>query len=274
MNAHEEKKFRAPGLSRAASFMPFARELAAAAAAVILPHFRTPLAIDDKRGRGVFDPVTEADRSAEAAMRQLISARHPDHGVLGEEYGADRIEADFVWVLDPVDGTRAFISGLPLWGTLIGLRHQGEPVLGLVAQPYLGEIFIGTREGAWLERGTERTKMQTRRCAVMSEATVSATGPNLFAPEEWRRFERLQEAAKLVRFGYDCYAYAMVAGGFIDCVAEAGLGPYDIEPLVPIIEGAGGIVTDWDGKPKRGGGQSLALGDPALLDEALRLLAP
>jgi myo-inositol-1(or 4)-monophosphatase len=253
--------------------MPFARELAAAAAAVILPHFRTPLTIDDKGGRGVFDPVTEADRGAEAAMRRLIGSRHPDHGILGEEYGAERLEADFVWVLDPVDGTRAFISGLPLWGTLIGLRHQGEPVLGLVAQPYIGEVFIGTRDGAWLERGNDKTPLRTRRCAAMSEATVSSTGPYLFAPDDWRRFDRLQKAAKLVRYGYDCYAYAMVAGGFIDCVAEAGLGPYDIEPLVPIIEGAGGVVTDWEGKPKRGGGQSLAIGDPTLLEEALRLLA-
>lgn len=260
-------------MSRAAAFLPFARELANAAAEAILPHFRTAMAVGDKQGRGVFDPVTEADRGAEAAMRRLIAARHPGHGILGEEYGAERLDADFVWVLDPIDGTRAFISGLPLWGTLIGLRHNGEPVLGVVAQPYIGEVFIGTAEGSWLELAGERRPLRTRRCASMAEATVSATGPYLFAPDEWRRFERLQAAAKLVRYGYDCYAYAMVASGFIDCVAEAGLGPYDIEPLVPIIAGAGGIVTDWEGNPKRGGGQSLALGDPERLEEALRLLA-
>lgn len=260
-------------VNRAADFLPFARELASAAAEAILPHFRTPLAIGDKRGRGVFDPVTEADRSAEAAMRRLIETRHPDHGILGEEYGAERLDADLVWVLDPIDGTRAFVSGLPLWGTLIGLRRQGEPVLGVVAQPYIGEVFIGTAEGAWLERGERRQALKTRPCAALAEATVSATGQYMFTPEEWRRFERLQAAAKLVRYGYDCYAYAMVASGFIDCVAEAGLGPYDIEPVVPIIIGAGGIVTDWTGEPKRGGGQALALGDPERLEEALRLLA-
>ncbi|MYZ47691.1 histidinol-phosphatase [Propylenella binzhouense] len=253
-------------------FLPFLHELADAAGRAILPHFRAELAVENKAEAG-FDPVTIADRAAEAAMREMISRRFPDHGVIGEEYGPERTDAEFVWVLDPVDGTRAFISGLPLWGVLIGLKRAGEPMLGMVAQPYIGERFYGTGSEAWFERGSLRKPLRVRSCPGLSAATLSATSPTMFTAAERAQFGRLEREARLVRYGYDCYAYAMVAAGFVDCVVESGLGPYDIEPIVPIILGAGGRVTDWAGVPKRGGGQVLATGDARVHAAALARLA-
>jgi len=252
------------------SLVPFLHELADAASAAILPRFRSQLVAETKAGgRLAFDPVTEADREAEAAMRRLIGGRFPQHGIIGEEYGEERAEAECVWLLDPIDGTRAFICGLPLWGVLIGLRCAGRPVLGMVAQPYLGERFIGTGQAAWLERGGERRALHVRPCPALAQASLSTTAPDLFDAEEAARFQAVERRTRLVRYGYDCYAYAMLAMGFVDCVIEAGLRPYDIEPIVPIIAGAGGFVTDWTGEEKRGGGQVIAAGDRRVLDEAL-----
>ncbi len=253
-------------------FLPFLHELADAAAEAILPHFRVALEVENKREAG-FDPVTAADRGAEAAMRRLIGRRFPDHGILGEEFGPERTDAEFVWVLDPVDGTRAFISGLPLWGVLIGLKREGEPALGMIAQPYIGERFWGDGREAWFERGTTRRRMSVRPCGALAAATLSSTSPTMFTDAERARLHALEERVRLVRYGYDCYAYAMVAHGFVDCVVEAGLGPYDIEPIVPIIRGAGGIVTDWEGVPKRGGGRAIAAGDARLHEAALAVLS-
>jgi histidinol phosphatase-like enzyme (inositol monophosphatase family) len=255
------------------SLIPFLHELADAASAAILPRFRSPMAAESKPGgRLPFDPVTEADREAEAAMRRLIAGRFPGHGIVGEEYGDERVDAECVWVLDPIDGTRAFISGMPLWGVLIGLRCAGEPVLGMIAQPYLGERFIGTGDAAWLERGGERRPLKVRPCAALGEATLSTTSPDLFDRQELARYRAVEDRARLVRYGYDCYAYAMVAMGFVDCVIEAGLKPYDIEPIVPLIAGAGGFVTDWTGAEKQGGGRVVACGDRRVLEEALAQL--
>lgn len=257
------------------SLIPFLHDLADAASAAILPRFRSALVAESKAGGGLpFDPVTEADREAEAAMRRLISKRFPEHGIIGEEYGEERPDAEWVWLLDPIDGTRAFISGLPLWGVLIGLRYSGRPALGMIAQPYIGERFIGTGEEAWLERGGERRPLSVRACAGLGEATLSTTAPDLFSAEEVERYREVESRCRLVRYGTDCYAYAMVATGFVDCVVEAGLKAYDIEPIIPIITGAGGFVSDWAGADMPRGGRVVAAGDRRILDEALRHLGP
>ncbi|MBZ8132719.1 histidinol-phosphatase [Afifella sp. IM 167] len=256
------------------NFLPFLARLAEASSEVILKHFRAPLDVDDKgsrEGRG-FDPVTEADRGAEAVMRELIRKTYPEHGIVGEEFGTEGEGRSHQWVLDPIDGTRAFICGLPLWGSLIGLMIDGKPVCGMLSQPYLGERFFGTANGAFFERGGERRPLRVRACGSLGEAMVSSTDPDLFVGEEAAAFRRLSGAARLTRYGYDCYAYAMVAAGFIDCVAESGLKAYDIVPLVPIIEGAGGAVISWDGSGPALGGRVLAIGDARLKGPAVELL--
>lgn len=255
------------------SYVPFLHELADAAAAAILPVFRSAFVADDKARGGAFDPVTEADRNAEAAMRRLIGERFPAHGIVGEEFGAEREEAEHVWVLDPIDGTRAFICGLPSWGVLIGLRRAGEPVLGMMAQPYLGERFVGHDGAAWLEKDGARRALRVRPCAALRDALLVTTSPRLFSEEDAPRYRAVERAVRMVRFGTDCYGYAMLAAGFVDGVVEAGLKAYDIDPLIPIIRGAGGHVRAWDGGSATGGGRVVAAGDERVLDAALELLA-
>lgn len=248
----------------------FTVELNRASASVILPLFRAEHGMVDK-GQGAFDPVTEADKGAEAAIRRLITERYPDHGVIGEEYGEDRPDAEFVWVLDPVDGTRAFIAGLPVWTTLIGLRFQGKPVLGSIGQPYLGEVFIGHAGGSRLiDRAGERP-IRVRPCAKLTDAIIATTDPEgCFDGAELGAWTQVRAAARLARLGCDAYAYAMVAQGTMDLVVEAGLKCWDIEAAIPLIEGAGGIVTNWRGQPiGSNGGQMAIAGDRAVLDEAL-----
>jgi histidinol phosphatase-like enzyme (inositol monophosphatase family) len=266
------------GPDRLNTFETFAIELAEAAGAAILPLFRADHGLEDKgaaAGRD-FDPVTAADRGAEAAIRQAIAARHPDHGVLGEEYGEDRADAEFVWVLDPIDGTRGFIAGLPLWTTLIALRWRGRPVVGLIAQPYLEEVFIGTALGSRLIRPDGVRQLATRPCPRLAEALVGTTDPAAyFSAHEQAAFEPLRRATRLTRLGGDAYNFAMVALGTMDLVVEpSALKPWDIEAAVPLIEGAGGAVTDWRGAPVGSkGGQVLAAGDRSCLEAALPLLA-
>jgi histidinol phosphatase-like enzyme (inositol monophosphatase family) len=248
----------------------FALDLARAAGAVILPLFRQEHAMEDKGPAGAFDPVTAADRGAEAAIRRAVAARFPDHGVIGEEYGEDRPDAEFVWVLDPVDGTRAFIAGLPLWTTLIGLRHRGRPVVGVVAQPYLDELFVGSGGRARLIRGGSAQALAVRPCPRLTEAVIATTDPALFQGPELGAWTQVRAAARLARLGCDAYAYAMVAQGTMDMVIEAGLKAWDIEAALPLVEGAGGLVTDWRGGPVGDrGGQIVIAGDRACLDEAL-----
>jgi myo-inositol-1(or 4)-monophosphatase len=218
------------------------------------------------------DPVTIADREAEAAMRRLINARYPDHGILGEEYGDENLDADWVWILDPIDGTRGFICGIPLWGTLIGLRHEGEPVLGMISQPMLNERFFGSAEGSTFWAGGVETPLRTRSCQTIATALISTTDPRLFTGQERPRYDRVEKKAKLARYGYDCYAHAMVALGQIDCVIEAGVGAYDIEPIAPVIAGAGGRVTNWSGGSVKGGGQIVTSGDARLHELILEAL--
>jgi histidinol phosphatase-like enzyme (inositol monophosphatase family) len=253
-------------------FEAFTVDLAREAARVSLPFFRSVFAQEDKGAGGAFDPVTEADRAAEAALRRLIAARYPDHGVIGEEYGEDRPDAEHVWVLDPIDGTRAFIAGLPVWTCLIALRHAGRPRIGAIAQPYLDEIFLGGPSGARLLKGGTETPLRTRACAGLDQALIATTDPDLFTAPEREAWSRVRGAARLARLGCDAYAYAMLAAGTIDLVAESSLKVWDWSALAPVIEAAGGQVTDWHGDAPNDSGQILAVGDPGLRGPALSAL--
>jgi histidinol-phosphatase len=250
-----------------------AHQLADRAGAVILPHFRTDQRIDHKGG-GLFDPVTAADREAESAIREDIEAAYPAHGILGEEFGARRSDAEYCWVIDPIDGTRAFILGLPLWGTLIGLTKGGAPLLGLMDQPFTQERFWSGETEAFFRHGGTTKPMHTRACPRLDQALLANTSTDFFTTEdEHRRFDALSRAVRLRRFGGDCYNYCMLALGHIDLVVEAGLQPFDILPLIPIIERSGGIVTTWDGGDPRGGGRILAAGDRRIHDAAVKMLS-
>ena len=269
----------------AVDFAAFVDRLAQVSSDVILPFFRSSIGAEDKSRGGVFDPVTEADRGAEAAMRRLISQTFPAHGVIGEEYGQDRPDAEYVWVLDPIDGTKSFISGLPTWGTLIGLTHRGRPVFGMMSQPFTRERFSGDGKRAKLRtlaanRGeappsdwATRT-LHARACASLASATIMTTSPALIRDDQdHARYSALEKDARLVRYGGDCYAYCALAAGFVDLVVETNLKPHDIVALVPIVEGAGGIITTWEGEPAAKGGRILAAGDRRLYEEARERLA-
>jgi myo-inositol-1(or 4)-monophosphatase len=253
-------------------------KLASLSGEVILPFFRSPVSAEDKSRGGVFDPVTEADRGAERAIRQAIKAAFPDHGIIGEEYGAENADAEYVWVLDPIDGTKSFISGLPLWGTLIALQHKGRPVYGMMHQPFTSERFFGDGASAyWRMRGADgvigEKRLRTRPCATLAAATVMTTSPLLLPGDLLEKYRAVETQARLHRYGGDCYAYCMLAAGHVDLVIEAGLKPYDIAALIPIIEGAGGVVTTWDGCDAAGGGAIIAAGDKRAHAAALKLLA-
>ena len=250
----------------------FVDRLATESGRVILPFFRTSLAVEDKAPGGVFDPVTEADRAAEVVLRRLIRETFPDHGIVGEEFGAENPDADFVWVVDPIDGTRAFMSGFPLWGTLIGLTRGGAPAYGIMHQPFIGERFVGDGAGASYRGPHGERVLRTRACRSLAEAVLSTTSPKLFDAASLPAYGEVEARVKLARYGYDCYAYAMLAAGQIDLVVEAGLKPYDIVALIPIVEGAGGIVTTWEGGSAAGGGRIVACGDGRVHAEVLELL--
>jgi myo-inositol-1(or 4)-monophosphatase len=254
-------------------FVDFAHRLADSAGAAILPHFRARGLVANKSADS-FDPVTEADRQAETAMRAMIEAAFPDHGISGEEFPDKPSSGPHRWLLDPIDGTKAFVMGMPVWGTLIGLMENGRPIVGMMDQPFTGERFWGSGEGAFFrDRSGQPGPIATRRCGALSEAILAATTPDMFKNGEPERFARLSQACRLTRFGGDCYSYCMLAMGFIDIVAEASLKPYDIIPLIPVIEAAGGKVTTWEGGDPVGGGRILAVGDPALHDAAMAMLA-
>lgn len=225
------------------AFERFALALADAARPIALRYFRQPLAIDTKADES---PVTIADREIETAMRTLLAQRYPDHGILGEEHGRIGLDREFLWVIDPIDGTKSFISGMPTFGVLIALLQDGKPLLGVVDHPALGERFIGItgRETLW-----NGTPCRVRDCRALKDAILFATTPDMFEGTAIAPFERVSRAAKVRRFGGDCFAYAMMAGGHVDAVVEAQLQPYDYMALVPMVEGAGGVITDWSGAP-------------------------
>jgi histidinol-phosphatase len=266
-----------PAAMTTVDFAGFVDKLADVAGETILPFFRTALQAQDKSAGGVFDPVTEADRAAEVAMRHLIQANFPHHGIIGEEFGPVQSEAEYVWALDPIDGTKSFISGLPVWGTLIGLLHNWCPAYGMMVQPFTQERFYGDGRGAtWRGPGigrqmTER-KLAARHCPDLAEATLMTTSPLLYAGDKIDLFRRVESRVRLSRYGGDCYAFAMLAAGHVDCVIESNLKLYDIVALIPIIEGSGGFVTSWNGGTPAKGGDVVASCSALLHDQALRIL--
>lgn len=252
--------------------LALAGRLADSAAAVTLPLFRALTSVDGKSGSGRpgFDPVTEADRGAEQAMRALILAERPGDGIHGEEFGKTRSGNGWTWLLDPVDGTRAFVAGLPVWTTLIALCNpDGDPVIGIIDQPVLGERYLGWPGGAALEAPSGRTPLRVSACDDLRTATIATTDPFILTPSEQGAWTHLRHTARIIRYGLDAYAYARLAAGTVDLVAETGLAPWDTAALIPVVRGAGGLACDWTGAPAKPGGQFVCAASQPLLDAAL-----
>ena len=241
-----------------------------AAAAHTLPLFRTSLAIDNKYEVG-FDPVTEADRGAETVIRAVIAEHFPDHAIIGEEWGNSG-DSRYTWIIDPVDGTRAFISGAPVWGTLIGFAQDGVAIAGLMSQPFIGETFLALPGRATYRRNGQTQPIRTSGQTELTPSRVFTTTPNLFKGEHWGKWEAVESATRLQRFGMDCYGYALLAAGHADLVIEPRLNTYDIAALVPIIREAGGAIACWDGSEPTAGGNVVAAATPELLEKALTLV--
>lgn len=251
----------------------FAKTLAIASAEAILPYFRKNTDVDVKDGV-VWDPVTEGDRAGERIIRRMIEERYPDHGIHGEEYGVKEARSPFTWVLDPVDGTRSFICGMPTWATLIGLNHEGRPVIGLMHQPVVGDMFYGSPEGAWNDYRGHVTPLHTRQGIGLAQARVGTTSPELYrSARDAAAFQRLRSRVQLVRYGGDAYFFSVMAAGHLDIAMDANLQAYDIAPLLPIVTGAGGVYAEWNGGDAALGGNVITAGSQALLDEALEVLA-
>jgi histidinol-phosphatase len=255
----------------AIDFAAFVDRLATISGETILPFFRTALAIENKKTGG-FDPVTAADRAAEDAMRATIRATFPEHGILGEEYGTERADAEYVWVLDPIDGTKSFITGMPAWGTLIGLMRFGEPVFGMMHQPFTRERFSGDGGAARYRGPCGDRDLHVRPCVSLGDAILSTTSPLLMNQADRTAFARVENAVKLSRYGGDCYAYCMLAAGLIDLVIETEIKPHDIVPLIPIVAGAGGIITTWENGPPQDGGRIVVAGDARIHAAAVEML--
>ena len=248
----------------AVDFAAFVDQLATVSGEAILPFFRTSLGVEDKGSAAGFDPVTAADRAAESAMRTLIKRSFPEHGIVGAEY---------VWVLDPIDGTKSFITGMPAWGSLIALTRNGEPVFGMMHQPFIRERFAGDGGAAHYRGPAGKRDLHVRPCPMLADAMMFTTSPQLMNEADRTAFGRVETAVRLSRYGGDCYAYCMLAAGHVDLVIETGLKPHDIVALIPIIEGAGGIVTNWEGKSGVAGGRIVAAGDRRVHEAAMKLLA-
>lgn len=261
-----------PGSSTEA-LLAFAVELAQAAGPIALPLFRTSIAVDNKQAGG-FDPVTQADRAAEKVMRAMIEERYPDHGIIGEEFGEKTGTSDFTWILDPIDGTRSFICGTPTWMTLAGLKHDGRMIAGAAGQPFTDEIFAGSQAGAHLLRADQKTQLRCTSETDLANVLAGTTAPYLFRKyghEE--RLMRIENAVQHLRFDADSYFHCMVAAGQLGISIDTGLQSYDIAALIPIIEGAGGIVTTWNGGDASDGGDILVAANQALHEQAMALLA-
>lgn len=252
-----------------------AHDLADAAGKAILKHFRKPMAVDNKAHGAAFDPVTEADRAGERAIRRRLAALHPGHAILGEEMGHTATVSPYTWVIDPIDGTRAFITGMPLWGTLIGVTCEGRAEIGVMDQPYTRERVWSAPKGTlWRSVDGRTRRVATAPCRRLEDARFTTTSPDLFATgAEQAAFARLKAGARLTRFGGDCYGYCLLAAGHIDIIVEAGLQAYDVMALIPIIERAGGVITTWEGGRAEGGGRIIACGDPRLHEAVLKLMA-
>jgi len=249
-----------------------AHALADAARAATLTYFRRADLVADTKEAARFDPVTAADRLSEECMRAILAERRPEDAILGEEFGPKPGTSGLTWVLDPIDGTRGYLSGTPTWGVLISVRNNAGPIYGIIDQPYVGERFEGGLGRARVVGPMGEARLATRPARRLSEAILFSTFPEVGTPEEGAAFRRVAGGAKLVRYGTDCYAYALVAAGQIDLVIEAGLQAYDVQAPIAVIEAAGGVVTDWQGRPAHDGGRILAAANPAIHAEALALL--
>lgn len=262
----------------------FAHSLADASGQAILPYFRQNLAVQNKAASHKFDPVTVADQKAEEVLREKIAERYPSHGIIGEEFGVkppeNKSEDTYSWCLDPIDGTRAFIIGLPTWGTLIGLFKNGQPFLGMMDQPYTKERYWACSDASPKKKlsfmkgpGQPKQTIKTRSCSSLKDAILTTTHPDAFAEGfEKDCFQKISRETKMTRYGGDCYSYCLLASGYIDLVVEAGLQSYDIAPLIPIITAAGGIVTSWTGEEAHNGGRVVAAADPRLHAAVLEIL--
>ena len=255
----------------------FAHRLADESGDALLQFFRDSLPVEDKGAERGFDPVTEADRQAEQVMRNMVVEAFPDHGIIGEEFDPVASHAALRWVFDPIDGTRAFIMGSPMWGTLIGLLNETEPVIGLMNQPFTGERFWADDSAAYFRHGRANAParhIKTRKCGRLDEATLTTTDPLLFGSEQEKAaFDVLAGHTRLTRYGGDCYNYCLLAAGFVDLVVESGLKPHDVVALIPIIERAGGVMTTWEGAPATDGGRIIAAGDKGLHEKAMKMLS-
>lgn len=243
------------------------------AAAMTLPRFRTPLAVDNKWTEG-FDPVTEADREAERVIREMIADRFPDHGLIGEEWDEKPGAGRFAWIIDPIDGTRAFITGVPVWGTLVGFLVDGRAVAGLMAQPFTGEVYLSLPGEAHYQRGADRRQLRVSDVTELARAKLTTTSPDLFMGAGlMSQWSAVRNSALTVRYGLDCYGYCLLAAGHIDLVVETQLKDVDISPLIPIVANAGGVVTTWDGGPAEAGGNIIAAATPELHAATMAMLA-
>jgi myo-inositol-1(or 4)-monophosphatase len=249
----------------------FALELAHTAGGIAEAYFRSSFAVENKDEHG-FDPVTSADHAIENVLRETIRETYPDHGIVAEESGNETPNSAFTWYIDPIDGTRAFVMGSPLWGTLVGLTEHDRPIFGLLVQPILGELFFGSPSGSWLIKQDNRQRLRASGCTSLEHARLASTHPDMFAGAERRAFRTLVSRCLLDRYGGDCYNYAMLAAGFVDIVVESGLKSFDIVPLIPILEGAGAVVSDWSGRSPLSGGRVVAAASPELHAAALEVL--
>ena len=256
----------------ASELVSVAHELADVARVATLSHFRSPDLTADTKETQRFDPVTVADRLSEERMREVLARRRPSDGILGEEYGATSGTSGLTWVLDPIDGTRSYMSGMPTWGVLISVRDATGPLYGIIDQPYIGERFEGGLGRAQMKGPMGEAVLAVRSPRPLADAVLFSTFPEVGTVDEGAAFRRVASRARLVRYGTDCYAYALIAAGQIDLVIEAGLKAYDVQAPIAVIEAAGGIVTDWQGRPVHEGGQVLAAASRDLHAEAMALL--
>jgi myo-inositol-1(or 4)-monophosphatase len=254
-------------------YTAFGQSILEDAGAIALKYFRTSLVVDNKKTDGNFDPVTQGDKEVETFIRQEISARFPEHGIIGEEFEALNPASSIQWIIDPIDGTRAFMTGMTGWGILLGMISEGTPTIGFMHQPYIGETWVGTSTGTQFIRGGKYNNVSTRKNTGLDDAVLYSTHPEMFQEERsLKNFEELGRQVKLMRFGGDCYAYCMLAMGFIDIIVEDDLQPYDILPLMPIIEGAGGVVTNLAGHPPHKGGLVVTAATKELHGQALAIM--
>ena len=255
-------------------YLPFLEDLIEQAGEISLKYFRSDLAVTDKREKGeAFDPVTRADRETEEFIRHRIAEEYPDHSIVGEELGTKSGSGPYTWLIDPIDGTRGFISGTPMWGVLIGLKRGDECLVGAMRQPYTGETWIGDGKTAYFIRQQERTRIMVREHVGLDKAIICCTHPAMYPTDEARgKFMGVVARCRFSRFGTECLGYGMLANGFVDLVIEGGLSAYDIMPLIPVVEGAGGIITDWQGNAALNGGLIVAATNKRLHEEILELL--